>query len=93
VIEGKLPQINKYNQQHVRLHITLPVAVQPIDLVLKDQQSVGKRSLHLMATVNAKRRWKTGLLVFQQFWKESNEVTCRADQQTSFLKINDINDN
>jgi hypothetical protein len=27
-----------------------------IDLVLIDQQSVGKRSLHLMDTVNAKKR-------------------------------------
>jgi hypothetical protein len=30
-----------------------------IDLVLIDQQSVGKRSLHLMDTVNAKKRWTT----------------------------------
>jgi hypothetical protein len=28
-----------------------------IDLVLIDQQSVGKKSLHLMDTVNAKKRW------------------------------------
>jgi hypothetical protein len=28
-----------------------------IDLVLIDQQSVGKRSLYLMDTVNAKKRW------------------------------------
>jgi hypothetical protein len=27
-----------------------------IDLVLIDQQSLGKRSLHLMDTVNAKKR-------------------------------------
>jgi hypothetical protein len=30
-----------------------------IDLVLIDQQSVGKRSLCLMETVNAKKRWTT----------------------------------
>jgi hypothetical protein len=30
-----------------------------IDLVLIDQQSVGERSLHLMDTVNAKKRWTT----------------------------------
>jgi enterochelin esterase-like enzyme len=29
-----------------------------IDLLI-DQQSVGKRSLHLMDTVNAKKRWAT----------------------------------
>jgi hypothetical protein len=32
--------------------------VSPIDLVLIEQQSVGKRSLHLMDTVTAKKRWK-----------------------------------
>jgi hypothetical protein len=30
--------------------------VKPIVLVLKDQQSLGKRSLHLMDTVNEKKR-------------------------------------
>jgi hypothetical protein len=30
-----------------------------IYLVLKDQHSVRKRSLHLMDTVNAKKRWMT----------------------------------
>jgi hypothetical protein len=30
-----------------------------IDLVLIDQESVGKRSLHLMDTVIAKKRWTT----------------------------------
>jgi hypothetical protein len=32
---------------------------QTIDLVLIDQQSVGKGSLHLINTINAKKRWKT----------------------------------
>jgi hypothetical protein len=31
----------------------------PIDLVLIDQQSVGKRGLHLMDSINAKKRWTT----------------------------------
>jgi hypothetical protein len=31
----------------------------PIDLVLIDQQSVRKRSLHLIDTVDAKKRWTT----------------------------------
>jgi hypothetical protein len=30
-----------------------------IDLVLIAQQSVGKRSLHMVDTVNAKKRWTT----------------------------------
>jgi hypothetical protein len=34
-------------------------SVTTIDLVLIYQQSVGKRSLHLMDTVNAKKRWTT----------------------------------
>jgi hypothetical protein len=33
--------------------------VSTIDLVLTDQQSLVKRSLHLMDTVNAKKRWTT----------------------------------
>jgi hypothetical protein len=37
-----------------------------IDLVLIDQQSVGKRCLHLMDTVNAKKRWTT------IYWRVNN---------------------
>jgi hypothetical protein len=37
-----------------------------IHLVLIDQQSVGKRSLHLMDTVNAKKRWTT------IYWRVNN---------------------
>jgi hypothetical protein len=33
--------------------------VHTIDLVLIDQESAGKRSLHLVETVNAKKRWMT----------------------------------
>jgi hypothetical protein len=35
------------------------IALTPIDLVIIDQHSVGKRSLHLMDTVNAKKGWTT----------------------------------
>jgi hypothetical protein len=64
-----------YCQQHVRLNKTVKLSidlnnfttnyrferesVQTIDLVLIDQPSVGKRSLLLMDTVNAKKRWMT----------------------------------
>jgi hypothetical protein len=34
-------------------------AVYIIDLVLINQQSVGKKSFHLMDTVNANKRWTT----------------------------------
>jgi hypothetical protein len=37
----------------------LVLFVSYLDLVLIDQQSVGKRSLHLVDTVNAKKRWTT----------------------------------
>jgi hypothetical protein len=37
-----------------------------IDLVLVDQQNVGKRSLHRMDTVNAKKRWTT------IYWRVNN---------------------
>jgi hypothetical protein len=61
-----------------------------IDLVLIDQQSVGKRSLHLM-DVNGKKRYGDHLLACQQFLKESLKVTRLAYERASFLKINDIN--
>jgi hypothetical protein len=42
-----------------------------IDLVLIDQQSVGKRSPHLMDTVNAKKRWTTIYWRVNNFLKKS----------------------
>jgi hypothetical protein len=35
-----------------------------IDLILIDIKSVGKRSLHLMDIVNAKKKWTTMLLSY-----------------------------
>jgi hypothetical protein len=63
-----------------------------IDLVLIDQQSVGKRSLHLMNTVNAKKRWTTIYWRVNKFLKESHVVTRLAKDRASVLKINDSND-
>jgi hypothetical protein len=62
-----------------------------IDLVLIDQQSVGKRSLHLMNTVNAKKRWTTIHWRVNKFLKESYKVTRLAKERALFLNINDIN--
>jgi hypothetical protein len=59
-----------------------------IDLVLINQQSVGK-SLHLMDTVNAKKRWTTIYWRVNKFLKESHIVTRHAKERASFLKIND----
>jgi hypothetical protein len=41
--------------------VTLPVRKKrtDIDFVLIDQQSVGKRRLHLINTANVKKRWTT----------------------------------
>jgi hypothetical protein len=55
-----------------------------------DRQSVGKRSLHLMATVNVKTRWTTIYWRVNEFLKESHIVTRLAKERASFLKINDI---
>jgi hypothetical protein len=63
-----------------------------IDLVLIDQQNVGKRYLHLIDTVNAKKRWTTNYWRVNKFLKENHEVTRLAKGQASFLKMNDIND-
>jgi hypothetical protein len=60
-----------------------------IDLVLTDQQSVGKRSLYLMDTVNAKKRWTT--IYWRGNLTESHIVTRLVNEQ-AFLKMNDIND-
>jgi hypothetical protein len=57
-----------------------------LDLVLIDQQSVGKRSFHLIDTVNAKKRWTT-----DKFLKKSHVVTRLAKGRASFLKINVFN--
>jgi hypothetical protein len=46
-----------------------------IYLVLIDQQSVGKRSLHLMDTVNAKKRWTTIYWRVNKLLKKSHVVT------------------
>jgi hypothetical protein len=62
-----------------------------IDLVLIDQQSVGKRSLHLMDTVNAEKKWTAIYWRVNKFLKESHIVT-RLAKESSFLKINDINE-
>jgi hypothetical protein len=64
--------------------------VKTIDLVLIDQQSVEKRSLHLMDTVNAKKRWTTIYWHVNKFLKESHIVTRLAKERASFLSINDI---
>jgi hypothetical protein len=50
----------KYLQLIFKLNHVKEIYIQTtIDLVLIDQQSVGKRSLHLMDTVSAKKRWTT----------------------------------
>jgi hypothetical protein len=59
----------------------------PIDLVLIDQQSVGKRSLLLMDTVNAKKRGTTIYWRVNKFSKKSHIVTRLAKERVSFLKI------
>jgi hypothetical protein len=49
---------------------------QTIDLVLIDQQSVGKRSLHLMDNFNVKKRWTTISWRVNNFLTESHIVPC-----------------
>jgi hypothetical protein len=61
------------------------IIVLPIDIVLIDQESVGKRSLQLMDTVNAKKRWTTIYWCVNKFFKESHIVTRIAKERASFL--------
>jgi hypothetical protein len=51
------------------------ISILIIDLILIDQQSVGKRSLHQMDTVNAKKRWTTIYWRVNIFLKKSHIVT------------------
>jgi hypothetical protein len=66
--------------------------IETIDLALIDQQSVGKRSLYLMDTDNAKNRWTTIYWRFNKFLKERHIMTRHAKERASFLKNNDIID-
>jgi hypothetical protein len=59
-----------------------------IDLVLIDQQTVGKRRLHL--TVNVKNKWTTNYWRENKFLKDI--VTVFGTERVSFLKINDTNE-
>jgi hypothetical protein len=55
-----LPAPLSFITRHHRVHSFYShVILHTIDLVLIDPQSVGKRSLDLMDTVNAKKRWTT----------------------------------
>jgi hypothetical protein len=59
-------------------------------LSINDQQSVGKRSQHLMDTVNAKKRWTTIYWRVNKLLKESRIVTRLAKERALFLKIDII---
>jgi hypothetical protein len=52
-----------------------------------DQQSVGKRSLHLMDTVKAKKRWTTIDWRVNKFLKESHLVPRLVKSEHQFLKL------
>jgi hypothetical protein len=55
-----------------------------IDLVLIDQQSVGKRSLRLMDTVNAIKRWTTIYWRVNKFLKKCHIVTRLLNSEHHF---------
>jgi hypothetical protein len=61
-------------------------AVQNIDLVLIDQQSVGKRSVYLMDTVNAKKRWTIIYSRVNKYLKESHKVTITINYSLGVIK-------
>jgi hypothetical protein len=67
-----LPNYNSYSSP---IQCKINTLLKDIDLVLIDQQSVGKRSLHLMYTVNAKKGWTTVYCRVNKFLEESHIVT------------------
>jgi hypothetical protein len=72
--------------------IALIYTVNIIDLVLIDQQSVGERSIHLMDTANAQKRWTTIYWRVNKFLNESHIVTRFVTERVSFLKISVIDE-
>jgi hypothetical protein len=54
----------------ITAYCNVQITVYPIDLVSIDQQSVGKRSFHLMDTVNAIKEMVNHLLACQQFFEK-----------------------
>jgi hypothetical protein len=65
---------------HFKLRFMSKYTPNTRDLVLIDQQSVGKRSLPLMDTINAKKRWTTIYWRVNKFLKESHTVTRLAKE-------------
>jgi hypothetical protein len=68
------------------MHEFYKSTVPTIDLILIDQQRVGKRSLRLIVTVNAKKRWTT-ILACQQIFKKVLHSDTLAKDRASFLKV------
>jgi hypothetical protein len=86
-----LPIVPRQTCALLRLKIDCTIlTVLTIDLVLKDQQSVGKRNLHLMDTVNKKKRWTT--IYVSTIFEREPRSGAPANDRASFLKINDLND-
>jgi hypothetical protein len=83
VIRGKLTDVSiscKTVSSNNFMYLT------PIDLVLTDQQNIGKRRLHLKDTINAKKKWTTFYWRANKFLKESHIVTRFAKERVSFFK-------
>jgi hypothetical protein len=60
VTQGTVRAIVYLSTNVVSTYIIVPIELAfPIDLVLIDPQSVGKRTHDLTDTVNAKKRWRT----------------------------------
>jgi hypothetical protein len=78
--------------RRVTMWPTFCMSINTIDLVLIDKQSVGKRSLHLMDTVNAKKRWMTIYWPVNKFLIKVPHSDTLPKERASFLKVNDIDD-
>jgi hypothetical protein len=61
--------------------------VKTIDLVLTDQQSVWKAILHLLDTVNTKKRWKTIYWHVNNFWKLTTLMTFNFLERLTVLSL------
>jgi hypothetical protein len=75
--------LSRYGQQYVTF----------IDLVLIDQQSVGKRSLLVMDTVNAEKRWTIIYWRINKSLKESHIMARLDKKRVSFLLFYSVRGN
>jgi hypothetical protein len=83
--------LGTYSQNAYNISRYIPEGVTDIpsttDLALIDKQSARKRSLHLMDTVNTKKRWTTIYWRVNNFWKRATKLLASLMSEHHFWKL------